>query len=74
MEKINEIIATVFKIDPKQVEKNLGMGDVGNWDSITHMDLIVSIEEEFKIELSGDDIADMTTFDAIRQIVANYIS
>lgn len=74
MEKINEIIVTVFKIDPKEVEKNLGMDDVGNWDSITHMDLIVSIEEQMNIELSGDDIADMTTFDTIRQIVANYIS
>ena len=50
------------------------MKDIARWDSITHMDLIVTIEDEFKIQLNGDDIAEMITFDAIRQIVHKYIS
>lgn len=71
MKTINEIIAETFKISNEQSEKDLGMNDVASWDSITHMDLIVNIEDEFKIELTGDEIADMITFDAIRNILLN---
>ncbi len=74
MAKINEILIKIFKISPEESEKNLEMKDVAKWDSLTHMDLIVMIEDELKIELSGDDIADMVTFDAIRGTVKKYIS
>ena len=74
MEKINNVLVKTFKLSSKEVEKNLGMSDVATWDSITHMDLIVNIENEFKIQLSGDEIADMITFDNIRAIVGKHIS
>ena len=74
MEKINEIIAKTFKIALEEATKNLEMKDVDRWDSLSHMDLIVAIEEEFNIQLSGDDIAEMITLDNVRRIVKNYIS
>ncbi len=74
MEKVNEILIKTFKITSDEAIKNLGMNDVSRWDSLTHMDLIVNIEDELKIQLSGDDIADMITFDSIRKIVSKYLS
>lgn len=74
MDNINEILVRTFKISMEEAIKDLTMNDVSRWDSMTHMDLIVNIEEKFKIRLSGDDIADMITFDAIRKTVKKYIS
>jgi acyl carrier protein len=74
MEKINGILIKTFKISEDDASKNLGMKNVAKWDSITHMNLIVAIEDEYKIELTGDDIADMITFDAIRHIIQKYIA
>jgi acyl carrier protein len=48
------------------------MDDVRNWDSLSHMNLIVTIENDFGIELSGDDIAEMITFDKIREILKRH--
>ena len=73
MEKINQLLADTLKISTEQASENLGMDDVSTWDSLTHMNLIVAIEDEFKIELSGDDIAEMISFDAIRSTVAKYL-
>lgn len=73
MDKINQIIANIFNISNEEVLKNLGMDDVNNWDSLSHMNLIVSIEDEFKIELTGDDISEMITFDQIRDVIQKYI-
>ena len=73
MEKLNKILAESFEISEAEVLKNLSMDDISSWDSLTHMSLIVSIEEGFDIELTGDDIADMTSCDAIRTTVSKYI-
>jgi acyl carrier protein len=73
MEKLNQVLADNFGLPISEVNQNLTMNDVNNWDSISHMNLIVRIEEVFKIELIGDDIADMTTFNQIRDIVNKYI-
>jgi acyl carrier protein len=73
MDKINEIIIETLKVSEDQTELNLGMDDVANWDSLSHMNLIVSIEDEFGIEISGDDIAEMISFESIKNTVAKYI-
>mgnify|MGYP006150100375 CR=1 FL=1 len=73
MDKINEIIIEILKVSEEDTHQNLGMDDVSNWDSLTHMNLIVAIEVEFGIEISGDDIAEMTSFESIKKIVAKYI-
>lgn len=73
MERINQILAENFKISIEKSSENLGMNDIANWDSLSHMGLIVAIEDEFKIELSGDEIAEMITFDEIRNIVSKHI-
>ena len=73
MERINQILAENFKISIEKANENLVMSDLANWDSLSHMGLIVAIEDEFKIELSGDEIAEMITFDEIRNIVSKHI-
>jgi acyl carrier protein len=73
MEKLNQILSENFKLSLEETSKNYGMKDVNNWDSLSHMNLIVAIEDEFNIQLTGDEIAEMTTFDKIREIVQKHI-
>jgi acyl carrier protein len=73
MEKVNNIIAEILKVSIAEAKENSSMYDVSEWDSLTHMNLIVAIENEFNIEISGDDIAEMVSFDAIRNTVAKYV-
>jgi len=72
-EKINQILVDTLKVPLEKTSEDLTMDDVNNWDSLTHMNLIVAIEGELGIELSGDDIAEMTSFNTIRTTVAKYL-
>jgi len=72
MDKIDKILMEVLHVSKDEVNKDLGMNDVSTWDSLSHMNLIVAIESNLGIELSGDDIADMITFDSVRSIISKY--
>lgn len=72
MDKINQLLVNTFKVSEGEVTKDLTMDDINSWDSLSHMNLIVNIEETFSIELTGDEIADMISFDEIRRIVSNH--
>jgi acyl carrier protein len=69
MEKLNSILCEVLSLSAGDLSDNLAMVDVEGWDSLSHMDLIASIEEEMSIELSADDIMIMTSIGVVRTIV-----
>ncbi|MBW8190820.1 acyl carrier protein [Neiella marina] len=69
MSLLQTIFEETFKISYEEANQDLAMQDVANWDSLTHMDLISAIEDKLAIRLSSDEIADMTSFDAIKRIV-----
>ena len=72
-EKVNDILIDVLKVQKEKIAEDLTMDDVDNWDSLTHMNLIVAIEDEFGIEMSGDDIAEMISFSSVKKTVAKYL-
>jgi acyl carrier protein len=73
MDIINQILSDNLKISLEQAAQNLTMQDVNDWDSLSHMNLIVAIEDEFQLQLTGDEIAEMISLDKIREIVQKHI-
>ena len=67
--RINKLLAEIFRIQSKEITDNFSMKDSDVWDSLKHMELIVSIEQEFEIELSLDEIVAMQNVGEIKRIV-----
>ena len=57
LEKYTKIFTESFEVDAEKA-KTLKYQDVEAWDSIGHMDLIASLEDEFDIMMEADDIID----------------
>ena len=66
---VEHIMADVLKIDETDITDNLTIDDLEIWDSLKHMDLVVSIEQAFKIELTLDEIVIMTSVVAIKRVL-----
>lgn len=47
------------------------MADVPTWDSLSHVTLMVALEEEFKIKLRPYQIAECTSVEAINNIICS---
>ncbi len=59
-------IAEVFALPESAVVDGLALSDIPTWDSLAHMMLIVRLEENYRIQFSGDEIADLRSVGDIR--------
>ena len=65
--QIEPIFAEVFSLPEKTVNDALTLREIPAWDSMSHMHLIVRLEEAFSIEFTGDEIADFRSVGDIRE-------
>ena len=64
-DKLKEIFANIFFVDPKIIHNKLSQEEVDNWDSLQHLNLILAIEEEFEISISPEEATEMLNFQLI---------
>lgn len=51
-DKLQEIFRLVFDDDEIEIDENTTADDIEEWDSLTHIQLIVEIENAFSIKFS----------------------
>ncbi len=59
------LIAEALQAAPEAVTEALSFGDLPEWDSMGHMEVMVLLEERFGVEISADTIAELTSVEAI---------
>ena len=69
--KLEEILKKVFKIEKINLESSIY--DISEWDSLTHIQLINAIDEEFEIEIGLNDAIIMTSIPIIKKKIMNYL-
>jgi acyl carrier protein len=67
--KLKSVIATVLEIEPTEIDENSSMDTIEAWDSIKHMDLILSLEEEFEVSVPDEEAGDLTSYALIKLVM-----
>jgi acyl carrier protein len=67
--RIKNVMASVFEISAENITNDLSPDTIESWDSLKHMNLIVALEEEFKMEFSDDEIVEMMNFSLVVEII-----
>ena len=70
MDKLEEIIAKNFELDPSQIKKEMTPADIETWDSLSQLNLISAIEKEFQIKLEIDEIFTVMKIGDIYEILS----
>lgn len=65
-ERLISVLADVFNLRTSEIAPELTQQDVGSWDSLKQMDLVMSLEREFGIEL---EIPDIIRMDSVANII-----
>jgi len=68
-QKLVNILAEVFQIKESEIQESLKKEDVGSWDSLKQMDLVVTLESEYGISLEIPDILKMQSVGTIINVL-----
>ena len=70
-QRLVSILADVFGLRDDQIIIDLSKENIGSWDSLKQMDLVVTLEREFNINLEMLDIIQMTSIRSIIEVLAS---
>jgi len=71
LEKLKKAFNEALEIPLENINDELSYG-AENWDSVAHLALVASIETEFDIMLTSNDVIDMSSFKKAKEILENY--
>lgn len=67
---LEQILAEVLQIPASEISDELAMKDLDVWDSLKHMELISSLEQQLNLQLSFDEIVAMRSVGDIKRTLS----
>lgn len=71
--KVKEIFADTFEIQESEVHNESSSNNIDNWDSLSHISLILGIENEFNIKFKMEEVLKLSSFKIIVQAIKGKI-
>ncbi len=69
--RLNEVFHEVFDDDSITVNAETTAADIEDWDSLTHIQLIAAVEDEFGVKFSMKQVSSMKNVGEMAQILAD---
>lgn len=69
MHDLDDLIAAALKIAREKLSDDLEYGSIQEWDSLAHVNLMLSLESRYDLEIDEDTMVELTTVGAIRDFV-----
>jgi acyl carrier protein len=63
------LIATMLKVDASTINEDSSMDNLPSWDSLRHMNLVLALEEEFKVTIPDEDAGNITSYKLIKVVL-----
>lgn len=70
-EQIQALLAEAIQAPIEEITPDLAFGDLPQWDSMGHMEVMLRLEEKFGVEISADTIAALTSIPEIIKHLEN---
>jgi acyl carrier protein len=70
-QQIQTVLVEALRVPPELVTPELAFGDLPQWDSMGHMEVMMYLEQQFGVEINNDTIANLTSVPAIEQYIVN---
>jgi len=65
IEQVQATLAEALQVPIEEITPELALGDLPQWDSMGHMEVMMLLEQKFGIEINPDTIAALVSVAAI---------
>lgn len=62
IEKVNTVLAEEFEVEVEEISAEKSIKETLDLDSLSLVDLVALIEEEFSVKIAGDRMKEIQTF------------
>ena len=63
--RLKEILETVLELESNEYSEEISTENSDKWDSIKHLQLMSTLEEEFNVNFSDEDLLSLTSYKTI---------
>ena len=72
-EKLNEIFRDIFDDENIEVTSETTAADIEDWDSLVHINLLVSVENMFGIKFRMEEFNSMKNVGVMVELISKYL-
>ena len=69
MDHLKQIIARVLQVSPDSVNDETSSQTLPQWDSMGHMNVIMALENEFRVRFTVHEILEMRDIPAVKRVL-----
>lgn len=66
---LKQVMATLLTVDVTAIDSEASMDTIPTWDSLRHMNLVLALEEEFKVSIPDEDAGNITSYKLIKLVL-----
>lgn len=71
---LKQVMATLLNVDAASIGPDASMDTIPNWDSLRHMNLVLGLEDEFKVTIPDDDAGNITSYQLIKLVLQELLA
>ena len=64
-DRVKKVISQVFGVPTEAIADDASPDTLEEWDSVTHLNLVLALEEEFDISLTDEQIVELLSCEII---------
>jgi len=71
---LKQVMVTVLSVDSTSIDENASMDTIESWDSLRHMNLVLALEEEFRVSIPDEDAGNITSYQLIKLVLEELLT
>ena len=72
--RLKQVLAEIFELDPSTIDGTTSIDTVARWDSLQHISMIVSVEQEFGVRFAEEEMAELLDYERLRLALASKLT
>jgi acyl carrier protein len=65
MADVQKLISRALQVDLSEVLPDLAFGDIPQWDSMGHMEVMILLDQDYSVEINADTISQLVSIPEI---------
>jgi len=64
-EKLKKLLSQILRVPQSEITSDSSPDNIASWDSLQHMNIVLALEQSFKISFTDEEIVELLSYEII---------